>query len=86
MRAKGITIAVLATKAMPKDMDRAGFINDIFVCPLDDFKTISVVLRRQLLEINRERSIGENHQDIATLLYKYVASSSFRMDLSLIHI
>ena len=84
MRAKGISVAVLATKAMPKDMDRAGFINNIYVCPLDEFKTISTVLRRQLLQINQIRSIGENRQDIATQLYKYLTSSEFRMDMEAI--
>ena len=84
MRAKGISIAVLATKAMPKDMERAGFINNIYVCPLDGFKTISAVLRKQLLQINQIRSIGENRQDIATHLYKYLTSSEFRMDMEAI--
>lgn len=84
MRSKEISVAVLATKVMPKDMERAGFINDIYVCPLDDFKSISIVLRRQLLEINRIRSIGEDHHDIATLLMKYLSSSSFTMDMEAI--
>ena len=84
MRSKEISMAVLATKVMPKDMERAGFINDIFVCPLDDFKSISIVLRRQLLEINRIRSIGEDHHDIATLLMKYLSSRSFTMDMEAI--
>ena len=84
MRAKGISVAVLATKAMPKDMERAGFINNIYVCPLDGFKTISAVLRKQLLQINQIRSIGENRQDIATHLYKYLTSSEFRMDMEAI--
>jgi hypothetical protein len=65
-------------------MERAGFINDIYVCPLDDFKYISIVLRRQLLEINRIRSIGEDHHDIATLLFKYLSSPSFTMDMEAI--
>jgi len=84
MRSKEISMAVLATKVMPKDMERAGFINDIYVCPLDDFKSISIVLRRQLLEINRIRSIGEDHHDIATLLMKYLSSRSFTMDMEAI--
>jgi len=84
MRSKEISIAVLPTKAMPKDMERAGFIGDIYVCPLEDFKSISIVLRRQLLEINRIRSIGENHHDIATLLMKYLSSPSFTMDMEAI--
>lgn len=84
MRAKNINVGVLATKAMPKDMDRAGFINNIYVCSLDEFKTISYVLRRQLIEINKIRNIGENRQDIASHLYKYLTSSEFRMDMEAI--
>ncbi len=84
MRAKNVDIGVLATQTMPKDMERAGFVKGIWICSLNEFKTISCILRKQLIEIHKVRNIGENRKDIASHLYRYLTSSEFKMDMEAI--
>jgi len=84
MRAKSVDIGVIVTQTMPKDMERAGFVKGIWVCSLDEFKTISYILRKQLIEIHKVRSISKNRKDIASHLYRYLTSSEFKMDMEAI--
>ena len=84
MRAKNVDVGVLVTKAMPKGMEQAGLVKGVWVCSLEEFKTISHILRKQLVEIHKVRNISENRQDIASLLYKYLTSSEFKMDMEVI--
>ena len=84
MRSKNVDAGVLATQAMPKGMKRAGLVKGVWVCSLEEFKTISHILRNQLVEIHKVRNISENRKDIASLLYKYLTSSEFKMDMEAI--
>ncbi len=84
MREKNVDIGVLATQAMPKGMKRAGLVKGIWVCLLEEFKVISHILRKQLIEIYKIRSISENREDIVSHLYRYLTSSEFKMDMEAI--
>lgn len=84
MREKNVDIGVLATQAMPKGMKRAGLVKGIWVCSLEEFKMISHILRKQLIEIYKIRSISENREDIVSHLYRYLTSSEFKMDMETI--
>lgn len=84
MRAKNVDVGVLATQAMPKGMEQAGLVKGVWVCSLEEFKTISHILRKQLVEIHKVRNISENRKDVASHLYRYLTSSEFKMDMEAI--
>ncbi|WP_190600766.1 DUF2130 domain-containing protein [Candidatus Vesicomyidisocius sp. SY067_SCS001] len=84
MREKNVDIGVLVTQAMPIGMKRAGLVKGIWVCSLEEFKMISYILRKQLIEIYKIRGISENREDIVSHLYRYLTSSEFKMDMEAI--
>ncbi len=84
IREKGADIGVLVTETMPKDMDRAGMKDGVWVCSFDDFKTISYILREQIIKINSAVSSQENKGDKMVILYDFLSSNEFRMQMEAI--
>jgi len=77
-------IGVLVTQAMPKDMDRMGLIDGIWVCGFEDFKGSSSLLRNSLIELKRNSQLQENKTDKMSILYDYLSSKEFGMQMTAI--
>lgn len=77
-------IGVLVTQAMPKEMDRMGFIEGIWVCSFEDFKGSSALLRNSLIELKRNSQFQENKTDKMSILYSYLSSNEFNMQMTAI--
>ncbi len=77
-------IGVLVTTVMPKDMERMGFVDGIWVCSLEEFKGSISLLRESLIRIHRSLQKEENKSDKMTLLYNYLGSNEFSMQLNAI--
>ncbi|MDQ7060654.1 MAG: DUF2130 domain-containing protein [Sulfurimonas sp.] len=75
-------IGVLVTQAMPKDIDRMGFIEGIWVCNLDEFKGSCALLRNSLIELKRNSQFQENKTDKMSILYSYLSSNEFNMQMT----
>jgi len=84
IREKGADIGVLITEAMPSDMDRMGFRDGIFICSFQEFKGLSVVLRQQVLQVHGAVATQENKGDKMHMLYDYLTSNTFRMQIEAI--
>jgi len=77
-------LGVLVTSAYPKSMTRMGFIDGIWVCSFDEFKGSSALLRESLIRIYKFIRKEENKTDKMTLLYNYMTSSEFAMQMKAI--
>jgi len=84
MRANGATFGVIVTEAMPKDMDRMGQKDGVWICSFEEFKGLSRVLRESVIQVNNAFSFQENKGDKMTMIYKYVTSTEFRLQIEAI--
>ncbi len=84
MRAAGADIGVIVTQVLPKNMERLGQIDGIWVCTLEEFKGLSFVLRESLIKIYQSISSQENKGDKMDMLYQYLTGNEFRMQLEAI--
>jgi hypothetical protein len=84
IRDRGANIGVLVTEVMPSDMDRMGLKDGIWICNYDEFKGLCAVLREGILQVNNAISTQENKGDKMDLLYDYLTSNTFRMQIEAI--
>ncbi len=84
MREKGADIGVLVTEAMPSDMQRMGLRDGIWVCSYEEFKGLCGVLRESLIQVSTALGSQVNKGDKMQLLYDYLTSNSFRMQVEAI--
>lgn len=77
MRHLGADIAVLVTQAMPRDMDRFGEKDGIWICSFAEVRALSQVLRDGILKIFLAGRTQENKGEKMTLLYDYLTGNEF---------
>lgn len=84
MREKGADIGVLVTEAMPSDFDRMGIRDGVWICSYDEFKGLCAVLRESIIRLSLAVSSQENKGDKMHMLYDYLTSNTFRMQVEAI--
>jgi hypothetical protein len=84
MREKGADVGVLVTDAMPKGMERMGQLEGIWICKFEEFKGLSLVLRDSLMRVSAALSSQEQKGDKMHLLYDYLTSNTFRLQVEAI--
>lgn len=84
IREKGANIGVLVTEVMPSDMERMGLKDGIWICNYDEFKGLCSVLRNQIVQVNMAVGSQENKGDKMHMLYDFLTSSTFRMQVEAI--
>ncbi|KAA2240058.1 DUF2130 domain-containing protein [Chitinophaga agrisoli] len=77
MRSQGADVAILVTQAMPKDMDRFGEREGIWVCTFTEVKALALVLRDGIIKISNALRTQENKGDKMHMLYDYLTGSEF---------
>ena len=77
MRSQGAMLAVIVTQAMPKDLDRFGEMNGVWVCTFAEVKALAHVLRDGLIRVFNASKSQENKGDKMQLLYDYLTSTEF---------
>jgi hypothetical protein len=82
IRTENATIGVLVTKTMPKNMERMGLFEDIWICTFEEFKGLSAVLRESIIQINSLIATQENKGEKKEMLYNFVTSNAFTSRLS----
>ena len=70
-------VAVLVTETFPKDMERFGEKNGIWICGFHEVKSLSYVLREMLIKSHSVKTSEENKGDKMELLYHYLTSNEF---------
>ena len=84
MREKGANIGVLVTDVMPSNMQRMGLYEGIWICSFEEFKGLSAVLREQIIKIHHALISQENKTDKMSLLYGFLTSNEFKMQIEAI--
>lgn len=84
MQEKKADIGVLVTQSLPKDWKRMGQIQGIWVCSFEEFKSLCKVLREAIVQIHQQKKVNENRGDKMVLLYDYMTSNSFKMQIQAI--
>lgn len=78
MRSKGIDIAILVTQTFPKDMDRFGEKDGIWICNFTEVASVSYLLRDGLIKIYEAQQKEENKGDKMQMLYNYLTGVEFK--------
>lgn len=84
MRDKGADIGVLVTEAMPSDFDRMGMKDGVWICTYEEFKALCAVLRETIIKLSSAISSQENKGDKMSMLYDFLTSNEFRMQIEAI--
>jgi hypothetical protein len=84
MREKAADIGVLVTEAMPSDMERMGLRDGVWVCSYEEFKGLCGILRESIIQVSTALGSQVNKGDKMQLLYDYLTSNSFRMQVEAI--
>ncbi len=77
MRSHGAEVAVIVTKAMPKDLDSFGLKDGVWICSFAEVRAVATVLREGVLKIFNVGKSNENKGDKMHLLYGYLTSHEF---------
>lgn len=78
MRSQGADVAVIVTQAFPKDMDRFGEKDGVYICSFTEVRSVALLLRNGLLKVFDARKSQENKGDKMVLLYDYLTGNEFR--------
>ena len=84
IRDKGANIGVLVTEVLPSDLDRMGLKEGIWICTYDEFKGLCKVLRESIIQISNAMVSQENRGDKMILLYDFLTSNTFHMQVEAI--
>ena len=78
---KNANLGVLVTEVLPTGMERMGFKDGIWICTFEEFKGLSAVLRQSLINVSQAVQSQENKGDKMTMLYDYLTSNQFRLQV-----
>lgn len=84
IRIKGANIGVLVTDVYPSDMQRMGLKEGIWICSYEEFKGLCKVLRESIVQLDSALATQENKGDKMSLLYDFLTSNTFRMQIEAI--
>lgn len=71
-------ILVLVTNALPKDIQRYGIIDGVWICSFNDVKELSLVLRFGLLKLQQVAITQHGKESKMEALYGYLTSEDFK--------
>ncbi len=84
MREKGADVGVLITTVLPKELERMGFYDGIWVCTYDEFKGSVALIRNSLVQVSLAKLSQEGKNDKMSLLYNYLTGNEFAMQVEAI--
>lgn len=76
-RNQGADVAVIVTRAMPKDLNSFGEKDGVWVCSFSEIKALAAVLRDGIIKVFTAAKSQENKGDKMHLLYNYLTSTEF---------
>ncbi len=84
MRTSNADVAILVTQAFPKDMDRFGERDGIWICSYREIASVALVLRNAIVKVAEARKAEENKGEKMQLLYNYLTGNEFRQQVEAI--
>lgn len=77
MRHLSADVAVIVTQALPKDVERFGEKDGVYICTFMEVRSVALLLRNGLLKVAEVKKNGENRGDKMVMLYDYLTSHEF---------
>ena len=77
LRSQTADVGVIVTQAMPKDLERFGEKDGIWICSFADVKALVYVLRDGILKVAAAQKNQENKGDKMVMLYDYLTGNEF---------
>lgn len=77
-RNRGADVAILVTQTFPKDMDRFGDKEGIWVCNFSDVGAVAHLLRSGIINVYEAQKKQEGKGDKMQMLYDYMTGNEFR--------
>ena len=77
-RNRGADVAILVTQVFPKDMERFGEKEGIWLCNFTELNSVAHLIRNGIMQIYEVQKSGENKGDKMQLLYNYLTGNEFR--------
>lgn len=78
MRSQGADLAVIVSQVLPKDMERFGEKDGVYICNFAEIRSVALLLRNGLLKVAEVRKGQENKGDKMEMLYHYLTGNEFR--------
>ena len=79
MRSLSADVAVIVTQEFPKDMDRFGEKDGVYICNFTEVKSVALVLRNAILKVYDAKKSQDNKGDKMVMLYDYLTGSEFSL-------
>ena len=77
-RNTGADVAILVTQTFPKDMDRFGEKEGIWICNFSEAGSVAHLLRNSIIKIHDIQKAQEGKGDKMQMLYDYLTGNEFR--------
>ncbi len=77
-RNQGADAAILVTQAFPKDMDRFGEKDGIWLCSFTEVNSVAHLLRNGIIKVYEAQKAQEGRGDKMQMLYDYLTGNEFR--------
>lgn len=77
-RNQGADVAILVTQAFPKDMDRFGERDGIWICNFNEVTGVAHLLRNGIIQVESIQKSQENKGEKMHMLYDYLTGNEFR--------
>jgi hypothetical protein len=78
MRNSGSDVAILVTQVYPKDMEKFGEKDGIWICNFNEVASVAHLLRSGIIKVAAVQKSQENKGDKMQLLYNYLTGNEFR--------
>ncbi len=77
-RNSGSDVAILVSQVFPKDMDKFGEKDGVWICGFNEVSSVSYLLRNGIIKIHEAQKSQENKGDKMQMLYDYLTGNEFR--------
>jgi len=77
LRSTGADIAVIVTQALPKDIERFGEKEGVYICTFAEVRSVAALLRNALIKIFEVKKSQHNQGDKMIMLYDYLVGNEF---------
>jgi hypothetical protein len=77
-RNQGADVAILVTQAFPKNMERFGEKEGVWICNFQELSSVAYLLRNGIIQMHDVQKSQENKGDKMQMLYNYLTGNEFR--------
>ncbi|MFM9908043.1 MAG: DUF2130 domain-containing protein [Chitinophagaceae bacterium] len=84
MRNSNADVAILVTQAFPKDMNKFGEKDGVWICSYSEIGSVAAVLRNAIIKVADAKKSEENKGEKMQLVYNYLTGNEFRQQVEAI--